>query len=907
MKLETSRPSQVLPVRARVIVTVAAVGGLAASVTEAVIGRPHGLGPLGSIALLSAFIAASWLWPLVMYKGEQSEAHHLDEGFFVVMALLLHPTATIASFAVAMVITQAVRRPPLVKSIFNFGMILLSVSLGLAVVHVIAPPTAALTPATLAAAVVGAMVFSLLNRALVAAVIAANGGHRLLTNLWDGIKIHLLLLGAGSVLGLMTALAADVHRYFLLLGGVAFFILRQVLAGHFQSRHDRERLDGLFAATLAAHASIGAGQVTEALVDSARSLLRCTDAFLLDEQPPAGMVARPIDAGGRRRWLAVDGRSKAEPFDSADRSLLETLAAVGAGALKNAALFEEGQHQRERFATITESLGEGVCAFDADGAITFVNPAAQTMLGWTEQGLMDASRSLPDAPGRPEFLIGPAQRAIAQSLTVRVEDSIFRNADGIPFPVAFTCSPIIEDDGSSGAVVVFRDISENKAFEERLAHRAFHDALTGLPNRRLFLDRLEHALNRNQRQAPLHAVLFADIDRFKIVNDSLGHRAGDHLLQAIVERLSGALRTGDTLARFGGDEFTVLLEDINGVPDAEAVARRMVESLETPILLEGGHEVMARVSIGVALTAGLEGADDVLHAADAAMYQAKAHRIGGYQVFDAAAMQARSIERFDLEAELRRALDNGEMEVYFQPMFSSETFEIVGAEALVRWNHPLRGLLAPGHFIGVAEETGLILPLGRQVMEQACRAAKGWVDHEGRPLSTTVNLSTRQFLDPYLVRDIAGLLAMTGVAPSQMCIEITESLAVDDVDRTNRTLAELKVLGLRIAIDDFGTGFSSLKYLKQFPADIVKIDQSFVHGLEVSPVDSAIVSAVVNLAKAIGMTTVAEGVETVAQLDHLRTMGCPVIQGYLFSRPIPAGELSRMLDRQAVQPVGSVA
>lgn len=896
-----------LPVRAKLIVALAAVGGLAASVSEVVLARPHGLGALTPVALLTSFILASWLWPLVMYKGEQSEAHHLDEGIFVVMALLLHPAGTIAGFTLAMAVTQVIRRPPLVKSVFNFGMILLSVSLALMVVRVIAAPASPLSVTSLVAAVAGAVVFSLLNRTLVAAVIAASGDHRFVTNLRDGLRIHLLLLGACAVLGLMTALAAGVHLYFLLLGGLAFLILRQVLAGHFQSRHDRERLDGLFAATLAAHASIGAGEVTGALLDSARSLLRCSDARLLDTEPPAGMLAMPIDAGGQRRWLGVDGRSRAEPFDSADRSLLETLAAVGAGALTNAALYEEGQHQRERIATITSSLGEGVCAFDAVGAITFVNPAAEAMLGWNEQELVAASRSPPDSPGRPEFLIGPAQRAIAQALTVRVEDSTFWNAAGIPFPVAFTCSPVIEDDVASGAVVVFRDISEHKAFEERLAHRAFHDALTGLPNRRLFLDRLEHALHRNQRQAPLHAVLFADVDRFKIVNDSLGHRAGDHLLQAIVERLSRGLRAGDTLARFGGDEFTVLLEDINGVEDAEGVATRMVESLEAPIQLEGGYEVVARVSIGIALTTGLQAADDVLHDADAAMYQAKAHKIGGYQVFDAAAMQARSVERFDLEADLRRALDNHEMEVYFQPMFSSETFEIVGAEALVRWNHPLRGLLAPGHFIGVAEETGLILPLGRQVMEQACVAARGWVDHRGDPLSTTVNLSTRQFLDPYLVRDMMETLEKTGVPPSQICIEITESLAVDDVDRTDRTLSELKALGLRIAIDDFGTGFSSLKYLKQFPADIVKIDQSFVHGLEASPVDSAIVSAVINLAKAIGMTTVAEGVETVPQLDHLRTMGCPVIQGYLFSRPIRAEALTKLLDRRSVDTVSSVA
>ena len=890
-----------LPLWAKLLVALATVGGLAAAVLVGLLARPHGPGNLLAVAAVAALIACSWLWPLVMYKGEQSEAHHLDEGFFVLLALLVHPAGTLIAFAAAVAATESIRRRPLIKSLFNLGTILASVSAGLVAVALLAPAGRPLTLPTLAAAVAGAVAFSLVNRALVAAVLAATGHRAFLGTLGDGIRIHLALLGACSVLGLMTALAATQSLWALPLGGASFVILRQLLAGQFQARHDRERLDGLFAATLAAHASIGEDEVTTALLTSAQRLLRSSEARLLDDEPDVEPgappeLAVPLDFHGERRWLAIMGRSRAEPFDPADRSLLEALAAIGSGALTNAVLYEEGQQQRERLATITSTLGEGVCAFDAAGAITFANPAAEAMLWRTERELINAGS---EGVAPADFLVGPAVRAMAEGRTLRVESADFRTADGTSFPVAYTCSPVLDGEQATGAVLVFRDISERKAFEERLAHRAFHDALTSLPNRRLFLDRLEHALDRSERQpSSVHAVLFCDVDRFKVVNDSLGHRAGDQLLLAIADRLNGALRAGDTLARFGGDEFTVLLEDVAGVADAEAVAARMIASLTEPITLEGDHEVVGRVSIGIALTAGLSVADDVLHDADAAMYQAKADKIGAYKVYDAAAMQARSVERVDLEADLRRAIDRHEMEVWFQPMFSTSSFEIVGAEALVRWRHPVRGLLSPAHFIGLSEETGLILPLGRQVLEQACLAARPWVDHQGRPLPFTVNLSARQFLNPSLLREITEVLAATGVEPSRLCIEITESLAVDDVRRTNGTLNELKALGVRVAIDDFGTGFSSLKYLKQFPADVVKIDQCFVNGLEDNPVDSAIVSSVINLAHTMEMTTVAEGVETIAQLDVLRCMGCPVVQGYLLSRPVSVADLAKLLERE---------
>ena len=893
-----------VPIRAKLIVVLAALGGLA----TIAVGLASGPAPAGrglvAAAVLCGMVIASWVWPLVMYRGDQSESVHLDEGFFVIMALVVRPSETIAAFAVATVVAQVVKRRPAIKKIFNCGQILCAVGLGLLADHAIAPPSHHLTVAQLGAAAVGTIVFATVNTCLLGAVIAATSDTPFVATISDGTQIRVLLVGACTVLGLMSALASSAYPWALPFVGLPFFVLRQVLSGHFAARHDRERLDGLFAATLAAHRSMGGGDVADALLSSAKRLLRCSDARLVAEQPASGLVAQ-LEVGDATHWLVVAGRSRTEPFDSADQALLDALAAVGAGALSNASLYEEGRYQRERLSTITSSLGEGVCAFDATGRITFVNPAAQAMLGWDEAELVEASDESASANGAVEFLVAPALRAMNRGQTVREDDITFRRADGSTLPVAFTCSPVIQAEKATGAVVVFRDITERKAFEERLAHHAFHDALTGLPNRRVFLDRLDHALQRSERNPTVHAVLFADVDRFKIVNDSLGHQAGDQLLQAISRRMAGALRPGDTLARFGGDEFTVLLEDIGSVEDAEALAIRVLDCLERPIALTGGHEVVARLSIGVALTTGRTAADDVLHDADAAMYEAKAHCVGGYKVFDAEAMGDRSVERVDLEAALRRAIKNKEMEVYFQPLFGTESCEIVGAEALVRWNHPERGVLSPAHFISLAEDTGLILPLGRQVLEDACRMARGWIDNRGRPLSITVNLSSRQFLDPSLVSEIRDVVLSSGIQPSQLCLEITESLAVADVRRTNETLAEIKALGVRVAIDDFGTGYSSLNYLKQFPANVVKIDQSFVKGLETSPVDSAIVAAVINLAKAIGMTTVAEGVETVEQLERLRSMGCPIVQGFLLARPMRGFELTALLEER--RPAGHAA
>jgi diguanylate cyclase (GGDEF)-like protein len=443
---------------------------------------------------------------------------------------------------------------------------------------------------------------------------------------------------------------------------------------------------------------------------------------------------------------------------------------------------------------------------------------------------------------------------------------------------------------------------EREQLEEQLRQRAFYDSLTGLPNRALFLDRIDHALARSDRLGHELAVLFIDLDRFKVVNDSLGHSAGDGLLIQVANRLRGCLRGSDTIARLGGDEFTVLLEGDSALTDATRAADRILAALKAPFTLDG-QEAYAWASIGISGGSELRGSGrDLLREADIALYRAKATGRGRYTVYESRMSHLPS-EHLHLESELHRAIERRELRVHYQPIFELDNSQITGLEALVRWEHPEKGLVAPGHFIPLAEDTGLIVPIGKWVLEEACRQMREWqLQHDSAErMFVSVNLSARQLQDPALVQDVEHALRSTGLDPACLQLEITESVVMQEPEATVFKLNALKSLGIQLAVDDFGTGYSSLAYLRRFPVDVLKIDRTFVSGLGQNEHDPAIVQTVVALARALGLRTTAEGIEERSQWTRLRELGCDHGQGYVFSRPLRPEAVTSLLDSAAGQ------
>jgi diguanylate cyclase (GGDEF)-like protein len=427
-----------------------------------------------------------------------------------------------------------------------------------------------------------------------------------------------------------------------------------------------------------------------------------------------------------------------------------------------------------------------------------------------------------------------------------------------------------------------------RASEAELAHQAFHDPLTGLANRALFRDRVEHALERARRQPERIAVLFLDLDDFKIVNDSLGHRAGDRLLESVASRLLNATRGCDTVARLGGDEFAVLLENVREDWDAAVVAERIVAALRAPVHVEG-RSVKVQASVGIAKASDAAGAEELLRNADVAMYAAKTGGRARWEFF-APEMHAAIVERLALQAELHQALDRGEFRLLYQPIVELDGGKLLGVEALLRWAHPTRGLLSPEVFIPTTEATGLIIPLGRWVLREACRQCAAWPESVtgGESVHVAVNVSAKQLQHEPFVQEVAEALRDTGLLPARLVLEITESALMDDTEATLKKLREIKALGVGLALDDFGTGYSSLTWLRRMPADIVKIDKGFVNGLPRDGNDTALIRAILNLGGALSLRTIAEGVETEEQLRLLRELGCEVAQGYLFAPPLAA-------------------
>jgi diguanylate cyclase (GGDEF)-like protein/PAS domain S-box-containing protein len=844
-------------------------------------------------AALGVLLLGSWLWPLVVFRGGESEATHVDECFFVILALLVPPVLTLGTLAVATTLAQVVRRRPLVKSAFNAGQVLVSAGLGLAVSRGIAVPSDSLGVPQIAAVVVGVAVFLVVNRALFSGVMASIG--TTWEELTSDLRIQLTLAGAGALTGIVLALAIRTHRWAIVLAIPLLILGRSLISARYAALYDRARTEGLYEVTLEANRQLRQQPVLDTILESVRRLLRSPQATLTPADPAPGELSAAITVAGQPQWLVAAGRRRDEPFDDADHGLLRALAAVGNAALSNAELYHQVHVERERLSSITLNIGEGVCAIDADGRLEFVNPAAADLIGLPPLNITSDQGAEP-AIAAPDFLLVPACEAMRTHRTIREDDARFRGRNGAAIPVAYTASAVMSDGSPSGAVISFRDITERKAFEDELHHHAFYDSLTGLANRRLLVERLDQALRRSELDRKTHALIFIDVDRFKSINDSLGHVTGDEFLVAIGNRMKSVVRGHDLIARFGGDEFVVLLEDVAGQDEAVIAARRICTAVQQPIVLSGGYEMVASVSVGIAMTEPGKTTDDLLRDADVAMYDAKARGGGGvYRVFDQHSMGTRSAERLQIEADLRKGLERDELEVHYQPFYSLDGKQIVGAEALVRWRHPVNGLIAPMSFIPIAEETGLILPVGRYVLEQACRQVRSIRDRLGVDFPVSVNLSPRQFQESGLLSQVAAALDASGLPSASLTFEITESMVMEDLSGARDVMKKLNRLGVRLAIDDFGTGHSSLAYLKQFPVHEVKVDRAFVKGVAESRVDSAIVRAVIELANAIGIGAVAEGVETRDQVTGLQMLGCRVAQGYFFSRPLPAREFDELL------------
>jgi diguanylate cyclase (GGDEF)-like protein/PAS domain S-box-containing protein len=538
-----------------------------------------------------------------------------------------------------------------------------------------------------------------------------------------------------------------------------------------------------------------------------------------------------------------------------------------------------------------------------NGQCLYISPSIERVLGYTQEmwiadgGLWDRLLHADDAE---RVLTNEAE--CARSGNALVQEYRINHADGRAVWIRDEMTVVRGDDGSKPPLFfgVFLDVSGRKRMEAELERLALYDSLTGLPNRALFSDRLTHAIDRRGR-AQATAVYFLDVDRFKRINDSLGHGAGDEVLREVAARIQRTLRPEDTVARFGGDEFTVLCEAVGGVLEAVGVADRLQRELAEPVYA-GGAELRLSASIGIALAESGDAVDAsrLVEDADAAMYRAKERGGARTELFDMA-MRERAVEELSIEQELQHGLERGELRLFYQPLVNLDNGEMVGAEALIRWEHPERGLLTPDKFLPVAEESGLIVQVGAWAVGEACRRLRDWdrLNGHGHAFGLAVNLSARELTHPDVVTTVLNAVRRSALDPHRLTIEVTESTAMADRETGFRALRELSEAGVRIAIDDFGTGYSSLDHLREMPADILKIDRSFVAGMAANSPDSALVAAAIAMGRALEMEVVAEGIETSEQVADLRELGCPLGQGFLFARPLPPEELDTLLEADA--------
>jgi len=560
------------------------------------------------------------------------------------------------------------------------------------------------------------------------------------------------------------------------------------------------------------------------------------------------------------------------------------------------ALFEE----KERAQVTLNSIGDAVVSTDVSGRVTYLNVVAEGLTGWSRA----------EAAGHPledvlQIIDATTRQAMQNSTREAIRDDralalpsncVLIRRDGIEAAIEDSTAPIHDSRGAvTGAVMVFHDVSVARAMTRKMTHLAQHDNLTDLPNRVLLNDRLREAIILSSRHQRKLSVLFLDLDRFKHINDSMGHVVGDRLLQSVARRLFACVRSSDTVARQGGDEFVVLLWEVRRAEAAAITAAKILAALRKPHLIDE-HELHITGSMGI-VTYPDDGTDveTLMKKADLAMYHAKETGRDSYQFFKPE-MNARAIERQSLEDSLRYAIERQELVLHYQPKVNLATGGIIGAEALIRWRQPQRGLVPPGRFITIAEDCGLIVPIGRWVLREACRQTRAWQTAGLPPLCVAINVSAVELRAPGFVSGVRAILKETGLEPRYLELELTETVLIEDSRSVAEVLKELKDVGVLLALDDFGTGYSSLSHLKRFPIDALKIDQSFVRDLTIDEDDAGIVTAVIGMGKSLHMWVVAEGVETREQLEILQEHGCPQGQGYYFCRPLPAEEFGQLLE-----------
>ena len=623
------------------------------------------------------------------------------------------------------------------------------------------------------------------------------------------------------------------------------------------------------------------------LSDPLRVSLRLPDLF-------GQALVFELDKADRdpRVLLVVAGAGTPAP-DS--RQALATLANQVALALESVGLSEE-VHRRAseaRFSSLVQNSSDLITVLDADMRIVYQSPSVEQVLGFTAEELIGESFERVLHPSDSvRLLLRLKEGGRVRSRPEPIE-CLLSHKDGSIRHFEILHNNLLEDSAVQGVVLNGRDVSERKAFEEQLSHQAFHDPVTHLANRALFNERVRHAVARARREELGLAVIFLDLDDFKTVNDSLGHAAGDQLLLEVAQRISATIRATDTAARFGGDEFAVLLEDVEDPQATADTAERIIDALKRPIALEQ-KDFMVRASLGISVAEPgvVTDADELTRNADAAMYIAKADGKGGYRMFEPA-MHERVLERLELRGDLERALDREEFEIYYQPVVRLEDGQVSGVEALLRWRHPTRGLVPPDDFIPFAEETGLIVPIGRWVLHEGCRQAKLLRDRFSGPVeppTISINLSVKQLFHSDIISDVISALHDSGLEPKALTLEITESVMMTDIDQAVRRLNELRGLGVRLAMDDFGTGYSSLSYLSRFPLDILKMDRSLL-AAGASPVTSGLATAVLGLGATFALEVVAEGIEYSEQSSTLKALGCELGQGFYFARPMTAAAL----------------